>query len=732
MAPGAVVTPLTGENLVPQGDRARVETPQQTQQATPRTAANTPIKQQIREALKRGITGMEQLKQVADLILLQLRNHPNEERNELLCAAAMQQIKAYANSQGERTDMLTDLKRLIESVQQDTAAIRTVSEHTKTSSTGLSVSDSAMAWKTYNTQAWQASLRNASSPQSQSAGSSSPGVSHAELGMDCEVTIKIRDESERAGLRKLKPVDLVQRAERARAHAAKSTPSLPLAGHAFVAARQLSLGDISLRARSAAGAEVLRQHCKRWVHAFGKSAYVRVPTWGIIIDGMPVRYADMSEQFKEQLIAENHYHWAGGFEVEIAHVGWLTMPRGYSGSLVVEFTNPVVANNAINEGTIWQSSILTNRPYCKEGRCKMCKKCQQYGHVQVQCPNQYQCGLCAEGHPTWECPSKQSQDMTPKCANCKGPHKAVSAACVYRKQESERAKQAYLMYGPVHRVPQYLQAKVIQHNIDTNPTPSEAAKAAAAKKPHVQPQAPKKTVKRTTAAPKGPKSKKAQSTSQNTTTPASAPAPEAAPAAPKPIQERAPEPEPEQDVTLTIERPTTPIPPTAPRILSRTSTQKPQDGVSSFKAKVAKAGEKRPRGRPPKSKSSANDDQDLETDEYVDTVLAASQQEPATTNPALLHRSEPPVTAPAPKALRSRGPAQAIDMRMDPEQALRDQRRRERSRSQSYDNTPLPPPLPHMNMHIDNDNCVVLDSVFSFQEIDSEAINSDTRRELLS
>ncbi|KAE8552479.1 hypothetical protein EYB25_003857 [Talaromyces marneffei] len=350
MAQEAVVTPLTGENLVPQGVRRdATEPPQSTvtkQQEQQPTSARS-IRNRIRVFLQSGIATMEQLELVADLMLQQLQENPTDQFNNLFLQAFVQQIKIFASSQGERTETLTELKGMLETVLQDTAVIRTRTEQsTKSSvSTGLS-SDSAIFWKTAQAHVWQAGIRSAASPLSQSAGSSTPGVSRAELGMDCEIVVKIRDDSERTAVKKLQPSDLVKRAERARAHAAKSTPSLPLAGHAFIAARQLPSGDISLRANHAAGAEVLRQHGKNWVHTFGKSAYVRVPTWGIVIDGMPVRLVDMSEEFKQQLVAENHYHWGQGqFEVEIAHVGWLTTPRSYLGSLVVEFTNPVVANN---------------------------------------------------------------------------------------------------------------------------------------------------------------------------------------------------------------------------------------------------------------------------------------------------------------------------------------------------------------------------------------------------
>jgi hypothetical protein len=54
--------------------------------------------------------------------------------------------------------------------------------------------------------------------------------------MDSEIIVKIRDDSERACTKKPQPRDIVERAERARAHAVKSTLSLTLAGYAFKAA----------------------------------------------------------------------------------------------------------------------------------------------------------------------------------------------------------------------------------------------------------------------------------------------------------------------------------------------------------------------------------------------------------------------------------------------------------------------------------------------------------------
>ncbi|RAO68551.1 uncharacterized protein BHQ10_004563 [Talaromyces amestolkiae] len=638
---------------------------------------------------------MEQLTKVADLILQIIQSKSSEYINKPFIKAFAQQIKDFAIAQGEHTDILVKFKGLLKHIKSNItivcATTTQISQSSKESGTSTT-SDSTIFWKTHQAQAWQAAIQSASSPQSQSASSSTPRVSHVELGMDSEIVVKIRDDSERAHVKKLQPKDIVDHAERARAHAAKSTPSLALAGHGFKAARQLSSDNISLRASHAAGAEVLRKHAGSWVTTFSKSAYVRVPTWGIVINGIPVRHVERSEEFKQELAAENTNWGQPGFEVEIAYVGWLTKPRGYSGSLIVEFTSPVVANNAIASGTVWRAHSLTNRPYYREGRVKMCRKCQHYGHVQVQCPNQkYICGLCADEHPTWECPSKQNRNIAYKCANCKGSHKAASADCETRQRESTRARQVVSM-GTGHRVPQFLQARMIKH-MASGPTPAEAAQIT--KKTT---QAQKKAVKKTTT-----KGKKATTTAESMPESTQAPIREAAP-----IPESAHEPE---AAVPTIEQP---------------PVQGPAKAVS-FQP------EKRSRGRPPKSKSSTNEDEAAKPQEYIDTALIASQL--ATINPAQLsNHSIAASTAPAltitRKSLRSRGLNQPVDMRNDPEQPLREQRRRERTQSQSYDNTPLPP-LPPMDMNIDNQN-VVLNSAPSYQEIDSGELNSNSGRALIS
>lgn len=285
-----------------------------------------------------------------------------------------------------------------------------------------------------------------------------PGEPHTELAADCEVTVKIRDIALREKLRQGTSADVVKMAERSREKAAKQAINAELAETSFIAARMLPSGDICMRARNAAGVGVLEKHADGWVKVFGADAYVRLPTWGVVAHGIPIKSMDLfspeaMRKTATQLQASNQHTW--GQEARILHLGWLVRPskNKREGSIVIEFSSPVVANRAVDQGAIWESQAHSTTLFCKEARSKLCRKCQKPGHVHVQCPNNYTCGTCAARHPTWECSSKRGEVVTPRCANCGGEHRASSSTCAVRKQVTEQAKMALLQCEQYHRVP---------------------------------------------------------------------------------------------------------------------------------------------------------------------------------------------------------------------------------------------------------------------------------------
>lgn len=365
--------------------------------------------------------------------------------------------KAAGNTQGgggDRgiMDALTNISERLQSLENSTKQQTTPTRNS---------SDSAERWRSFRARDFGAGAHGAPAPTSQSsAQSSAPGVAPADLGRDREIVVKIRDETAKQQLRQESMSSIVKKVEKAREAAAKRVQSAPLAGTGVIAAWRFPSGDVSLRARSAAEAEVLRHHGTAWIGVFGLGAQIRMPTWGVVAHGIPTKTINLTSTDNvngviNKLQRENCHTW--GSEALIHHIGWLIKPRKMKreGSLVIEFASPVTANTAIDQGTIWDREIHGTSVFCRDGRSKSCLKCQKFGHVQAQCPNRHNCGVCAAEHPTWECASKRGEPVTTKCANCGEGHKASSATCTAKKAAVQQAHEAVMRFGNYHRVPQH-------------------------------------------------------------------------------------------------------------------------------------------------------------------------------------------------------------------------------------------------------------------------------------
>ncbi|KAF7171747.1 hypothetical protein CNMCM5623_004039 [Aspergillus felis] len=159
-----------------------------------------------------------------------------------------------------------------------------------------------------------------------SHGSSSPGATPSELSKDREVIVKLPDAGAVSTFRRLKAVEIKNRAEKARVKASREAMAATLASIKFVAARQLKSGDLSLSLQTAQQAEIARCH-PGWAKAFHQGAIVRLPTWGVVVHDVQVKsigdLADPKEvkRVADQLLAENRFSWG---EAKIVHLTWLT------------------------------------------------------------------------------------------------------------------------------------------------------------------------------------------------------------------------------------------------------------------------------------------------------------------------------------------------------------------------------------------------------------------------
>ncbi|KAJ5766171.1 uncharacterized protein N7511_003787 [Penicillium nucicola] len=206
-------------------------------------------------------------------------------------------------------------------------------------------------------------------------------------------------------------------------------------------------------ANSAAGAEILRKH-PTWLRAFGPGSVIQEPSWGVVAYLIPVKSMKLTPETMANVAAEllRQNNWGEGARIQ--YLGWLTRPgERAEGSILIEFTSPVMANRAIVTGVVWGKQIHHVSRFCREGRVKLCRKCQKPGHIQSHCSNVFNCGHCADGHPTWECPSTKGQAIPVKCANCGEGHRPTSRECPVKIVAMNEAKQALAECPTYHRIP---------------------------------------------------------------------------------------------------------------------------------------------------------------------------------------------------------------------------------------------------------------------------------------
>jgi hypothetical protein len=210
----------------------------------------------------------------------------------------------------------------------------------------------------------------------------------------------------------------------------------------IVAAHQLKSGDVQIYTSSIAEATELKEN-RGWIRSLGEHAELIVPTYGVIVHGISTNSINIKDQKAtiQQIIADNYTVIP---KAEISYVGWLTKesPLKRASSVVVEFTDPEMANAIIYAGMVWDGQIHICQLYDRACRVKQCFRCYKYGHIGTQCNAAQTCGYCAELHETRNCKQKGAQGFTPRCAVCKGAHTAWSNACPARRKEMARVEQA--------------------------------------------------------------------------------------------------------------------------------------------------------------------------------------------------------------------------------------------------------------------------------------------------
>ena len=111
-------------------------------------------------------------------------------------------------------------------------------------------------------------------------------------------------------------------------------------------------------------------------------------------------------------------------------------PNARTQSIVISFKCPKEADDCIRTGIHIENRhyAITER-YIPQSQIKQCFKCQAYGHKANVCTRKARCGKCAQEHETKDC-----QNETMSCANCKDSHCAWSHECPVRQQKREQGE----------------------------------------------------------------------------------------------------------------------------------------------------------------------------------------------------------------------------------------------------------------------------------------------------
>ena len=266
-----------------------------------------------------------------------------------------------------------------------------------------------------------------------------------------EIIVSIRNPLTILKLRAMNPRNLMSHVQRA----LEQSQNEHITQVKIMSSNQLKSGDLSLRTATTSETQALRQFADDWVSRVGNGAYVRNPTYGVLVHGIRTSTMEMDkfEEIRDNILQDNRPFIP---RAEIKYVGWLTRNAvsKSASSVIIEFTKPEDANKIIDEGMVWQGELFQCERYERQCRLKQCFKCQKYGHIGTQCKAITACGYCAQEHSSRDCPSKTERTAARKCAACGGAHEAWNQDCPTRKDERARTKAAYATRSQYHPVPE--------------------------------------------------------------------------------------------------------------------------------------------------------------------------------------------------------------------------------------------------------------------------------------
>jgi len=176
----------------------------------------------------------------------------------------------------------------------------------------------------------------------------------------------------------------------------KVNSALATCGHSQIqtcralAAKQLRSGDICISFASDAQAMNLRNQQSQWTAALSPKATVNRQTYGVLVHGVHTETFNLQDPETIGKIIRQNTNIHG---LEISRLTWLNGAKAKKteASVIMEITDPLMANIAIDEGIFWNAEHLAVERYDLACHLHQCFKCQAYSHIEPQCYSREKC-----------------------------------------------------------------------------------------------------------------------------------------------------------------------------------------------------------------------------------------------------------------------------------------------------------------------------------------------------
>lgn len=176
-------------------------------------------------------------------------------------------------------------------------------------------------------------------------------------------------------------------------------------------AASLPSGSVKFFTATRAEANWLLENRSTWTTLADPDLVTSPAVFSAVIDSVPMEYYTRVDEIKEILSEQNP------IPLEMIHsVRWLSKPHNEqrSGSIIVNLLDKELTNKMVRGSVYFEGNSLRVRA-CKKSRVQ-CYRCQEPGHISMQCKNDLLCRHCGERHDSRAC--QVPQTPRPQCVRC--------------------------------------------------------------------------------------------------------------------------------------------------------------------------------------------------------------------------------------------------------------------------------------------------------------------------